>query len=209
MPLIDYSDDKIKAYFNNKPHYNLYELKSMEDIFNIDNGSLAKYVVEKLNNCLLMTEGYYCSYENKNYIFITNSNDLYHEYAHMYYNETLSKIRSLNSKKACYDYLSYVNFVDEFIAEYTSAKILKYSSKLSIYVFNIKKHKMKKADLSYYLGGFCGAEIGGVNDYFKKLALNIFEKIIFDENNNIVDIKIDEIIDIIGTIKFEKFFDNF
>lgn len=196
--------EEIVNYYSDMPDIIFYKLKSWDEISSIDDLELSNRVKNELENCMQSTVGYAFYFKNKNYIFMTNDNVIYHEISHIVNRERLLDLFKIN-----YDNLTInkINdrtedendfiFMDEFIAEYLSTKILKRSDKYDLLIYNLRtKRRIKFDEIDYYLGACAAIEDNiKITEKYKNLAKKILECIIFN-NYKVVDIDRGKIRDI-------------
>lgn len=190
--------EELVLYFDYIPDYELYELNDINELFNIDNKKLIEYVVNELNDTFSTTKGYNCNFDNVNYIFITHKDVLYHEIAHLLYRSKIVEFFEQQNEEK-----KHINFIDELVAEYISARLLGRSINLAEYIFRIKSgRRFDKGNIAYYFGGYLGLK---PKDFifpkdFVISAQNIEENITF-ENFKLVNINLNEIIKVIEKLK--------
>ena len=190
--------EELLRYFDSIPDYELYELNDFSQVYNIENKNLSEFVKNNLKEYGSTTKGYICKFQNINYIFIISKDILYHEISHLVYRE------KINSLFVNYEiYKKYIVFIDEVIAECISSKILGKSYNLEEYEFTLKSmRKLNKPSLAYYIGGYLGLKPKNVAfpKDFVTLANKIEKTIVFNKFT-LIDIRVNELITIIKSIK--------
>ena len=200
---------EIQKYYKEVPNFIYYRLRSMKEIYYIDNSELSEMVVRALYDKLEDTAGYVYLYNNQYYLFAVNESVIYHEINHIINLKTLLKefklnyldVLNIDDKGWTDDKISF-NFIYEFIAEYASTVILKRSNQYEYLKFLLAKKKFKlDENLAYYMGSCVALDCeDNKSEKIKKVGKLLMNCIILD-GFKVVSVNTEQVMKIIKNLK--------